>query len=322
MKKQFILIAAMIMFSFAACSDKNVPNNPNNDTEQGDGKDDGDEDPQPQPEYYGKDAKVNTNYQAKPFTVGIEKQVLFSQGNLQYQASTNTWQFAEQQNERLGKAANLLISATNSHWIDHFGWGTSGYNSKYPYMTSRTNEDYGNGTADLVGTDYDWGQFNAIRNGGNEKGLWRLMTKDEWVYMFDTRENAANLRAFATVDTVKGYLLLPDGYAFPSGITFTPGTLDWNKNIYKLEQWQQMEALGAVFLPVTGLRAGDNHFSSFTTDGCYWNGTCPSHNLWGETQYSSISGGEFWFQKGRATPTAETSRLYGIAVRLVKDVVK
>lgn len=321
MKKQFILIAAMIMFSFAACSDKNVPNNPNNDTEQGDGKDDG-EDPQPQPEYYGKDAKVNTNYQAKPFTVGKNKQVLFSQGNLQYQASTNTWQFAEQQNERLGEAANLLISATNSHWIDHFGWGTSGYNSKYPYMTSRTNEDYGNGTADLVGTDYDWGQYNAIRNGGNEKGQWRLMTEEEWVYMFDTRDNAANLRAFATVDTVKGYLLLPDGYAFPSGITFTPGTLDWNKNIYKLEQWQQMEALGAVFLPTTGLRAGDNHFSSFTTDGCYWNGTCPSHNLWGETQYSSISGGEFWFQKGRATPTAETSRLYGIAVRLVKDVVK
>ena len=148
------------------------------------------------------------------------------------------------------------------------------------------------------------------------------MTREEWMYMFDTRTNAENLRAFATVDTVKGYLLLPDDYVFPSDIEFTAGTLDWKKNIYNLEQWQKMEALGAVFLPTTGLRAGDDHFSSFTTDGCYWNGTCPSNELWGKIQYSTITGGEFWFQEGRASAKAETFRLYGIAVRLAKDVVK
>lgn len=321
MKKQFILIAALVLFSFAACTDKNVPETQNNETtEQEEG---GEDKPEPaKPDYFGKDAKVNTNYQAKPFTVGTDKQIVFAQGNLQYQASTNTWQFAEDQNERLGRAANLAISATNSNWIDLFGWGTSGYNNKYPYMTSRKNEDYGDGTNDIAGTDYDWGQYNAIRNGGNVKGEWRLLTRNEWQYMFDTRANAENLRAFATVDTVKGYLLLPDDYVFPSGIGFTAGTLDWTKNIYNLEQWKQMEAAGAVFLPTTGLRAGDDHFSSFTTDGCYWNGTCPSYTLGGETHWSTIDGGEFWFQKGRATPKGSTSRLYGLAVRLAKDVVK
>lgn len=53
--------------------------------------------------------------------------VYFSQGNLQYQASTNTWRFAEHQWDYVGEGNNN-ISPNYNGWIDLFGWGTSGYN--------------------------------------------------------------------------------------------------------------------------------------------------------------------------------------------------
>ena len=62
------------------------------------------------------------------FSVSSSKQVSFSKGNLQYQASTNTWRFAESQTDYIG-AANKNISATYDGWIDLFGWGTSGYDN-------------------------------------------------------------------------------------------------------------------------------------------------------------------------------------------------
>ncbi|MBR7035054.1 MAG: hypothetical protein IKI25_04755, partial [Bacteroidales bacterium] len=73
------------------------------------------------------------------FSVSADKKVYFSQGNLQYQASTGTWRFAEHQYDIIGDGDdNANISSTNSGWIDLFGWGTSGYNGKNPYMTSTT----------------------------------------------------------------------------------------------------------------------------------------------------------------------------------------
>ena len=54
------------------------------------------------------------------FTINASgDQVYFSQGNLRYQASTNTWQFAGQQYYYLGNV-NSNISQTNGGWIDLF----------------------------------------------------------------------------------------------------------------------------------------------------------------------------------------------------------
>lgn len=320
MKKQFMFIAALTVFLFAACTEKNVPNNQNNEnTEQGQG--DGEDIPEPKPVYYGKDAKVNTNYQPKPFSVSEDKQIIFAQGNLQYQASTNIFQFAEDQYECLGQV-NLDISATNTHWIDLFGWGTSGYNGKYPYLVSREGEDYGDGINHIAQTDYDWGQYNAIRNGGNQKGLWRTLTQNECIYLFDTRNNAENLRGCAKVDTVNGYILLPDEFVLPEGLSFNGGALKWTANTYTLQQWKQMEAAGAVFLPAAGIRVGNDHYNGLNSDGDYWNATCPSGVLWGELKYFDTNGGIIWFQLNRAGATYNTFRYYGVSVRLAQDVVK
>ena len=100
--------------------------------------------------------------------------VYFSKGNLQYKASTNTWQFAANQYDYIGNA-NSNISSSYSGWIDLFGWGTSGYNHGancyQPWSTSQTDSDYyayGQYTYDLYDQTgkADWG-YNAISNGGN-----------------------------------------------------------------------------------------------------------------------------------------------------------
>ena len=93
-------------------------------------------------------------------------QVYFSKGNLQYQASTNTWRFAEHQWDYVGTqipdlygnlggtisgSDNKDISSTYNGWIDLFGWGTSGYydnsdvynTNHYPYCTSFTEAEKG-----------------------------------------------------------------------------------------------------------------------------------------------------------------------------------
>ena len=85
-------------------------------------------------------------------------QVQFSRGNLQYQASTKTWRFAEYQWEVCGKEANEAISPTNSGWIDLFGWGSG----DFPFLSSREYNDYSVFT--------DWSK-KAISNGGKKENL-------------------------------------------------------------------------------------------------------------------------------------------------------
>ena len=50
------------------------------------------------------------------FSVSADKQIYFSQGNLQYQASTGTWRFAEHQYDMIG-SDNSNISSSYSGWI-------------------------------------------------------------------------------------------------------------------------------------------------------------------------------------------------------------
>ena len=82
------------------------------------------------------------------FSVSSGKQVAFSQGNLQYQASTNTWRFAENQTDYIG-SDNKNISATYDGWIDLFGWGTSGYDNTANDPLSINYQPWATSTMDL-----------------------------------------------------------------------------------------------------------------------------------------------------------------------------
>ncbi len=245
------------------------------------------------------------------FSVSSDDQVYFSQGNLQYQASTSTWRFADNQYDMIG-ADNSNISSTYSGWIDLFGWGTSGYNGKNPYMTSTDYSDYGvdgDANADIAGTNYDWGVYNAIQNGGNSAGMWRTLTSDEWNYVLSQRTDASALKGLATVNGVTGMILLPDNWTTPSGITFKNGMNGFDSNTYTTSDWAKMEANGAVFLPATGYRNGSD-VVSVGSNGFYW---APS-------AYFSNYANYLYFRSDYADMST-TIRNYGLSVRLVRGLL-
>lgn len=240
------------------------------------------------------------------FSVSPDKKVQFSQGNLQYQASTGTWRFAENQWNLVGngtpgpsnvyvgdtKCSNESISSTYSGWIDLFGWGT-GCN---PTNVSFNSRDYSTFT--------DWG-VNAISNGGNEANLWHTLTKDEWVYLFSSRENATTLFGFGIIDDrLKGIIILPDNWVLPDGSSYSSS----GSNYYSFEEWTVMESAGAVFLPAAGFRSGTST-GWINQQGYYWSAT---PNDAGTAFYLYFS------YKSNLSPQSYDGRTAGFSVRLVQ----
>jgi len=188
------------------------------------------------------------------------KQVQFAKGNLMYLASngitypnegclshqtkTGTaagiWRFGDEQYSACGNVtANSSPSSTQTSWMDLFLWGHTGYSSYAP--TSTSDIPYSNNAG-----NYDWGYFNAIQNGGNRPGLWRLLSEDEWTYMMSGRPSASSKYAFVKINnSISGLMILPDEWTLPSGCPWSSGNSQTN---YTYAQWQQMEAAGAVFL--------------------------------------------------------------------------
>ena len=233
------------------------------------------------------------------FSISADKQVCFSQGNLKYQVSTNTWSFADEQYDMVYKVNGKIDSVYDV--VDLFGWATSGYGDFSPALTSTNPQHYPLKfeAKDIVGTNYDWG-YNAISNGGNQSGLWRVLSADEWNYLFNGRENAANLYAQAMIDSIEGMILLPDGCNVPSDIAFTTTILGWKTNKYTFEEWEKLEALGAVFLPVAGYRSGES-VANVGFIAYYWTGSCDGGDyahyyvFKEKEQYPAKNGRSRWF---------------------------
>lgn len=224
------------------------------------------------------------------FSVANDKKVYFSQGNLQYQVSTGLWRFAEHQYDALDDE-NYEAVEENDCRMDLFGWGTSGWdsgaNAYKPNSFSEDSKDYlpgGSGKIKLVGefANADWGVYNKITNGGNQPGMWRTLTRNEWEYLIFMRDDAERLYSIGCVGEVNGLILLPDDYylkgsradyrvkenaerliALPpcDGLTklppssFTPRAAYFFENEFTPEGWAKMEEKGAVFLPVETLNA-------------------------------------------------------------------
>lgn len=233
------------------------------------------------------------------FSVSATQQVYFSQGNLQYSISENKWSFMEHQYDIVETPNTQIgIDYADQDIISLFSWGTSGYNHGatiyQPWKTSGSNNNfyaYGNQSNNLYDQtgQADWG-YNAIVNGGNqEHSGWRTLTSNEWKYVCNTRTGAASKRGHANVNGMNGMILLPDEWTLPEGLTFTAGNgTSWAvvSNVYSAEQWAQMEANGAIFLPAAGTRNG-NSVSAVGTYGQYWSSSIYSGT---HAYYLDISG--------------------------------
>ena len=250
--------------------------------------------------------------------------VRFSQGNLQYQASTNIWRFAENQWDFVGQHSsiydsiggtvsgsdNRFISSTYSGWIDLFGWGTG----NNPTQHSTDFRDYQ--------PTIDWG-VNAISNGGNQPDMWRTLSISEWAYLFNRRPTITNLGTNnarfvrGRVNGVKGVILFPNVYYHPDGLP-TPtdinnfDIIDWNDNLFTSSQWAEMEENGAVFLPAAGFRAGTRVIVTGNS-GRYYSTT--------PTNSPDQSGGRFMdYGRYYLDPYSYNFRQYGQSVRLIMSI--
>ena len=157
--------------------------------------------------------------------------------------------------------ANKKISSSYSGWIDLFGWGTG----NNPTNSSTSNSDYSSFS--------DWGN-NTISNGGGKK--WFTLTKDEWVYVFDTRSTSSGIRyAKAIVNGVNGVILLPDNWNSSNYSLSNTNESDvsFGSNHISQSDWtSKLEVNGAVFLPAAGWRLGTS-VNSVGSLGYYWSAT-------------------------------------------------
>ena len=233
---------------------------------------------------------------------------------------------------------NCLASATYTGWMDLFSWGTSGWSGGVeactPYIMS---SDAGYAESYILGGDAsngfegqyanaDWGVYNAINNGGNQPGLWRTLTGEEWEYVINGREGSRYCSAI--VNGVMGAILIPDGW---DNTAYTLDRInDWRptttSNIIDQSTWENTcEPAGLVFLPNTGRRRiyvywADDHYNYYVTldlkegHGMYWASSTRAGN-YGPTPYHMG-----FSNNGSPYVSSSQSRAEGYAVRLVQDV--
>jgi|GEM_PF-1232834 len=273
-------------------------------------------------------------------------QVYFSQGNLQYQASTNTWRFAENQYEAVGgsngsgnvapyntSSANESPSDSQTGWIDLFGWAASGIsrdgvNAYQPYSTSTTSADYGTTTtksaSETLG-NYDWS-----KNMGDD---WRTLTAEEWGYLIgpgnigttpsDQRANYQSLRGLCKITVsgteYPGMIILPDDLYnnLPTegdiaskwaACAVAAGSLNYTKATFTEAEWTALQAAGAVFLPAAGFR----NVTSVRDAGA-------RGGYWSSSASSETSAFYLVFLEGYLGSENSSYRYGGLSVRLVSE---
>ena len=185
------------------------------------------------------------------FSVGNNKYVQFSTGNLQYEVGTNTWSFASEQYEVVGSAAYDPANPTNTN----YGLNETGYTGKLDLFAWSSDGKFGvnpsNKDADYQEAFVDWGTLV------NESG-WFTLTKDEMNYILARTKNGKKLWALATVCDMNGLILLPDNWntSITLDYGYIPANFNYTKNQIDAAAWQTLEAAGAVFLPEAGTRVG------------------------------------------------------------------
>ena len=241
---------------------------------------------------YFQDAKIDLVWHSGAFSVSASEKVVFSRGNLQYKhygSSTpdgGTWRFAKHQYDYVGgtlalsswgRQGNVVLqesvagdtglsdneligNASYVGWIDLYGYGTGDDPTKHSVLNTAYNDWH------------EWGTHNIVNSGkpGNN-AWWNTLTHTEWKYLLSQRTNYDVKRGVATVNGVKGFILLPD-YTTTTIVTYSEHG-NWSNNTITAAQWKTYEAAGAVFLPAAGYRSGSDYDGGTNTQqdhGVYW----------------------------------------------------
>ena len=274
------------------------------------------------------------------FAVSVTQNVHFTEGNLQWinddskDASSGYWQIAPTQYSYLGNGnakgtvndAGEKLGAGN---VDLFGWGEV----TAPFLCSTVNSDYQPGISSAdVNLTTDWAtKFNGATpvtlyaDYNNTKAYpltegesYCVLTRDQWVYLFQNQ-----YWGFATVtlndaSTVKGVVVCPSTVtttedANAVGLT-NPRKLTSVTSVTGLTDAYSENAIaqsviddnGLLFLPAAGTRSGYGAPSYVGSNGYYW--------------YSTASAADRAFRASFSTTyltSANSSNRYnGFSVRL------
>ena len=255
------------------------------------------------------------------FSVGASKQVYFSPGNLQATTTDNwaNYAFSFMTHQWDVVETNASPYCTDNYGgktvVSLFGRTTSGYNNKYPYMTSTTSPDYSCSVSEISGTNYDWGHYNAI--GTYPAGTWRTPAMDEWKYLLNVDGTSGRTDSYrfakGTIHNTTGLIIFPDGFDPTAvGVTITnANTSNASFTSYSDADWNKMENAGCIFLPCAGYRSGNNVFGGSGNGAYYWSGTKGN---------SSIDGCYLHFYSGGINVDGNHVNCLGRSVRLVRDV--
>ena len=237
------------------------------------------------------------------FSVSANKKVYFSRANLRYGESLSSipgWslhahQFDEHEDAYGEHGYNNTYSGYNATYdLDRICWGRLANDGNYTY-TAGGSWIYAD-NLDLTRTNgTDWG--TVLSGEGNDN--WRMLTADEWNYLFNGANNVRGTRRFLKVCVNAtegvgtaygvhtynnfGVLLLPDLYD-GEGLSMK----DWRGNTYSFnnkdgafvrinltsdgtDDVSKMLNAGAVFLPALGYRNADQYVTEQYQDYTYYN---------------------------------------------------
>lgn len=199
------------------------------------------------------------------FTVGEgpADMVYFSKGNLVATCvgSAFDFGFAENQYSFIGKnAGNAKLfnnsSLTSDDKVDLFSWSTS--SNQYGI----NNVAY---ESDAEGDFYDWGKAVLPAD------TWRTLSRDEWIYLFNTREVNGETGENYSYKVVKNLMVDNEYFSgifiFPDGFT---GTFD-------PQSWEKINNDGIVFLPLAGYVMENNGRFFMDEEEVYWSATGRSY---------------------------------------------
>ena len=232
--------------------------------------------------YIGGNAAISYVAEVSGFSVSERLQVYFAPGNLRYDIKGKKYQFAAHQYDH---------PSSRSGKVEYFRWGTG----EEPTLTDADITKYS--------TFKDWGA--DVR-----PGKWRTLTAAEWRYLLTRRDHAAQKRGLATVCGHTGLVLLPDVWHTPKSCTFTPGNRrGYQTNVYSEQQWNEMEQIGATFLPAVGNLTYNDKEWGRNTYGRYWAASSGDDKTMGDAIIFSTE----------AVSNGTDRRTNGLAVRLVKE---
>lgn len=150
------------------------------------------------------------------------------------------------------------ISVDHHNMVNLFQYGASGYNNVRPGVDNGSSIP----TSDIAGTNYDWGVYCIIEDVKDSRHF-RVLTADEWDYVFSKRPNARILKR-----NIANYLLL-----FPDNWIGSYNQEVYNKQYANGVYLREWNLLGIAVIPKLVPRTNTYYNYPTSKSGMYWTST-------------------------------------------------